>query len=280
MNREGENHDNYCSKTSRVAPLVSRPEFSDDTACRICMEPDHKDNPLITPCKCSGSVKYIHEECLKTWLISQEGDIDEGQCELCKTHFQMEFKIGRKCSPKESMRNGWSPLLYLPVLFAVMIMLFLVIYLLSERYINISQGQNEQGYTIALMITCGISGLVLLLLIVNTLKEICFILRLEEWHIFSQNFSQHESEEAIRDERDETMVLDKGMAAVMIVPENLIIRGMKVKTPELRPTLPAVNQRGRVVAYASRGVSPVFMAEASYSMPQRLHTDPCQINFQ
>ena len=92
----------------------------------------------------------------------------------------MEFRIGKKCTPKESVKNGWSPIFYLPILSAVMIMLFLVIYLLANRYINISQGQDQQGYTIALMVTCGISGLVLLLLIVNTLKEICFVLRLEE----------------------------------------------------------------------------------------------------
>jgi hypothetical protein len=214
------------------------------------MEPESKGNLLITPCKCSGTVKYIHEECLKTWIISQEGDIDEGQCELCKTQFLMEFKIGKQCSPKESVKNGWSPFLYLPVLFAVMIMLFLVIYLLAERYISISQGNNEKGYTIALMITCGISGLVLLLLIVNTLKEICLVAKLEEWHIFSQNFDQ-ESEESIP-----------------------VIKGVKVKTPELRPNMVALNQRGRIVGYASRGISPVPDSLASISIPVRLNTDP------
>jgi E3 ubiquitin-protein ligase MARCH1/8 len=28
---------------------------------------------LISPCKCKGSVKFIHEECLKTWILEKQG---------------------------------------------------------------------------------------------------------------------------------------------------------------------------------------------------------------
>lgn len=37
-------------------------------ACRICLdEGETEDNPFITPCKCSGSMKFIHLECLREW---------------------------------------------------------------------------------------------------------------------------------------------------------------------------------------------------------------------
>ena len=38
--------------------------------CRICYleEFDKDNNPLIKPCKCSGSMKYIHFECLLHWI--------------------------------------------------------------------------------------------------------------------------------------------------------------------------------------------------------------------
>ena len=70
--------------------------------CRICYGDDStEENPLIYPCICSGSMKYIHYDCLKNWLNSKiEEDIsvdDENQevevisynrkdiaCELCK----------------------------------------------------------------------------------------------------------------------------------------------------------------------------------------------------
>jgi hypothetical protein len=39
-----------------------------EQTCRICLEPGEFSNPLICPCKCSGSVRYIHLQCLRTWL--------------------------------------------------------------------------------------------------------------------------------------------------------------------------------------------------------------------
>ena len=64
--------------------------------CRICYveEIDGKNNPLIKPCKCSGSMKYIHYGCLLHWLktkvlISNNGffsiySLQLIECELCK----------------------------------------------------------------------------------------------------------------------------------------------------------------------------------------------------
>ena len=71
--------------------------------CRICyLEEDNKRlNPLIKPCKCSGSMKYIHYECLLHWLktkliIDKKAFVDNDfydiyrldllECELCKNH--------------------------------------------------------------------------------------------------------------------------------------------------------------------------------------------------
>lgn len=45
--------------------------------CRICQS--RGDEVLISPCKCSGSTKWIHESCLVKWFqISQTSS-----CELC-----------------------------------------------------------------------------------------------------------------------------------------------------------------------------------------------------
>lgn len=40
--------------------------------CRIWLSEDSTDkNPLISPWKCSGTMKFIHLECLKEWLASK-----------------------------------------------------------------------------------------------------------------------------------------------------------------------------------------------------------------
>lgn len=67
----------------------------DNDLCRICfMNTDSHDNPLFAPCKCTGTVKFIHFRCLKSWLNLK---LDEQQtsrlrfyywktfdCEICK----------------------------------------------------------------------------------------------------------------------------------------------------------------------------------------------------
>ena len=66
--------------------------------CRICYgEEDDEENPLVQPCICQGSMKYIHLNCLKHWLktntyvlfdsneYSKSFKYKEAECELCKT---------------------------------------------------------------------------------------------------------------------------------------------------------------------------------------------------
>jgi hypothetical protein len=37
-------------------------------ACRICLDDmEEEANPFITPCKCAGSMKFIHLQCLREW---------------------------------------------------------------------------------------------------------------------------------------------------------------------------------------------------------------------
>ena len=69
--------------------------------CRICYleEESELDNPLVHPCKCSGSLKYIHLKCLKHWIMTKscqkvdESDFcnvflfKEVECEICKMQF-------------------------------------------------------------------------------------------------------------------------------------------------------------------------------------------------
>ncbi|XP_055319978.1 uncharacterized protein LOC129577267 [Sitodiplosis mosellana] len=57
--------------------------------CRICHCESDPQNPLLTPCYCSGSLKYVHQTCLQQWLTASETN----SCELCKFPFIMHTKI-------------------------------------------------------------------------------------------------------------------------------------------------------------------------------------------
>ncbi|KAK6171611.1 hypothetical protein SNE40_019762 [Patella caerulea] len=53
--------------------------------CRICHCESESNNQLISPCLCSGSLKYIHSACLQKWIKSSE----KRNCELCKFEYMM-----------------------------------------------------------------------------------------------------------------------------------------------------------------------------------------------
>ncbi|KZS94639.1 hypothetical protein SISNIDRAFT_410077 [Sistotremastrum niveocremeum HHB9708] len=56
--------------------------FDIDT-CRICSAPAEPDAPLFHPCKCSGTIKYIHQDCLTTWLAHSK----KKSCDVCKYQY-------------------------------------------------------------------------------------------------------------------------------------------------------------------------------------------------
>ncbi|CAK1604062.1 unnamed protein product [Parnassius mnemosyne] len=57
--------------------------------CRICHCESEPHNPLLAPCYCSGSLKYVHQSCLQQWLTASATK----SCELCKFNFIMHTKI-------------------------------------------------------------------------------------------------------------------------------------------------------------------------------------------
>lgn len=53
--------------------------------CRICNLEGMPEKPLFHPCKCTGSIKYVHENCLIQWMHYSHNEY----CEVCG--HQMSF---------------------------------------------------------------------------------------------------------------------------------------------------------------------------------------------
>ncbi|NXV74671.1 MARH7 ligase, partial [Atlantisia rogersi] len=77
--------------------LLEDSEDEEGDLCRICQMPSTSpDNLLIEPCKCTGSLQYVHQECMKKWLQSK---INSGStleavttCELCKEKLHLNLE--------------------------------------------------------------------------------------------------------------------------------------------------------------------------------------------
>lgn len=78
-----------------------------ESNCRFCWTSDQDpENPLFACCKCDGSVKWIHYQCVKMWVQTKVNE-KKGpshstlnwknfECELCKTPYPYTFLLQNK----------------------------------------------------------------------------------------------------------------------------------------------------------------------------------------
>lgn len=55
--------------------------------CRICLEEETNKDLLISPCKCSGTSKYVHKECLRTWRYQDINADGFYRCMECNENY-------------------------------------------------------------------------------------------------------------------------------------------------------------------------------------------------
>ncbi|KAK2198316.1 bifunctional SMAD-FHA domain superfamily/Forkhead-associated (FHA) domain/Zinc finger [Babesia duncani] len=81
---------------------------NDPKVCRICLCDDDSSGPLVVPCKCKGSMRYVHLECIRTWIKGRLKMFDcDGtpsmsfflhklECELCGEQYPSYIDIDNK----------------------------------------------------------------------------------------------------------------------------------------------------------------------------------------
>jgi hypothetical protein len=86
--------------THRLNEEVAEVASGDHPVCYMCFdEEDTTENPMITPCKCSGDTKYVHVECLRKWHTAEADNqicflsSVDATCSVCKSTFKSDFKL-------------------------------------------------------------------------------------------------------------------------------------------------------------------------------------------
>lgn len=108
---------------SKSEPEI-QPELKAQAPCRIClMETYTKNDPLMTPCKCAGTMRYIHLKCLQQWLGSKMTMRQSGntvsyswkhlECELCKEPFPLVISLEGRVVELVEMNKPDTPYLIL-----------------------------------------------------------------------------------------------------------------------------------------------------------------------
>ena len=80
------NHTGQSRYTTDITlPKTTSP--ADEKACRICQDDEGK---LIAPCMCSGSVKWVHRECLDEWRAQSFNSKNFVLCSMCNQSYVFE----------------------------------------------------------------------------------------------------------------------------------------------------------------------------------------------
>ena len=133
--------------------------------CRICFCDGNFEgiNPLISPCKCSGSVKYIHLNCLRKWLtskittkVSSTNDIycyvyKSLKCEICQSIIPEIAEFRGKFISLLDFKNIDSPYIILQSMYQYNYLnknttdlnIIFVISLKTSNYVNIGRANNS-----------------------------------------------------------------------------------------------------------------------------------------
>ena len=141
-----ENDAREASPTRKATQATS----SNEKFCRICFDGEEESKekgPLICPCLCNGSLKHIHQECLKTWLFQRE-DSDHNymigaRCEICKYLYHIKVEKRLRFSFKRSCGDGFPNLLVAIGLMVCLMNLAWLIY----KYITGTQAERDSHKT-------------------------------------------------------------------------------------------------------------------------------------
>ena len=78
----------HCSDDSEIITVIANIDANDVPQTAVCPQTPSPTSSLITPCFCSGSLRYVHHYCLQQWIRSS----NHKYCELCKFHFKLTVK--------------------------------------------------------------------------------------------------------------------------------------------------------------------------------------------
>lgn len=128
--------------------------------CKICHMTARENDPLISPCRCSGTMQYIHCGCLMRWLeVCHKRGRRPASCELCQYqyHWHKKFKIRHwqlpQCSRKDKILHF---LFFLSVLLMITCASITVLCFKQDKGTKIDPDRTELTQSEIVTLVCGV----------------------------------------------------------------------------------------------------------------------------
>ncbi|OMJ79794.1 hypothetical protein SteCoe_20094 [Stentor coeruleus] len=169
-------------------PKIVIQKVDDDRICRICFDIQIENNPIISPCLCNGTMKYIHEKCLKAWILSQNLEIKGISCDICKALFIIEFNYKTVFSCRSFAEECIKIFVYPFIIFLVSLVLGVVIIHSFEGVLKDTLSLSDKVYLSIIILMCLIMLIILVVVFVNSIKEGCCTKKIISWRIKSNAY--------------------------------------------------------------------------------------------
>ncbi|KAL4453708.1 hypothetical protein ABPG74_009604 [Tetrahymena malaccensis] len=147
-------------------------DLEQQKTCRICLSEETDQDKFIDYCQCKGTIKYVHENCLKTYVMSkiqdQKANIQDivknkQQCDICKAEFLVSWKNQYQLiNWKMFLQNEKTTML---VIIAGLVLIIGSIYFLTTSTKQLEEITNDDIKNVAsvvLILMCSISILFLI----------------------------------------------------------------------------------------------------------------------
>ena len=132
--------DNYVSE---IIPISNKKQ------CRICYENEEEcEEKLISPCKCEGSVKFIHQTCIKKSIES----LSKKSCEICSSEYLFRINCKKDYSSKVVLKKVRQGLVSLSVWSFVIFLLCLILYFAISSLGNYKDDSDRNNLLRVLLI--------------------------------------------------------------------------------------------------------------------------------
>lgn len=128
--------------------------------CKICHMTARENDPLISPCRCSGTMQYIHCGCLMRWLeVCHKRGRRPASCELCQYqyHWHKKFKIRHwqlpQCSRKDKVLHF---LFFLSVMLMISCASITVLCFKQDKGTKVDPDRTELTQSEIVTLVCGV----------------------------------------------------------------------------------------------------------------------------
>jgi len=130
-------------------------------------------NNFISPCICHGTMKYVHESCLKKWIPNHVKKTKKAECEICKTNYKIKFET-KSIYNKKKMCNFIEKILtFIGIIF---LLIFIFDFIIYSIVVSIIKFNNEEKDRFTLILSLTSIGVILIV--------ISFILRNYKIHVY------------------------------------------------------------------------------------------------